>query len=43
MVLILGKTKEGSHKRPKDMYCVKCFFRCVTSSCVASMNLLLVF
>ena len=32
MVLILGKTKEGSHKRQQDMYSVKCFFR-VTSSC----------
>ena len=32
MVLILGKMKEGSHKRQQDMYSVKCFFR-VTSSC----------
>ena len=32
MVLILGKTKEGNHKRQQDMYSVKCFFR-VTSCC----------
>ena len=28
MVLILGKTKEGSHKRQQDMYSTKCFFPC---------------
>ena len=39
MVLILGKTKEGRHKRQQDMYSVKCFFR-VTSSCCFNEYLL---